>query len=151
MKTTTLIITMLLIFGCKSNEKQLEDMNETIIIQETISSLFINSDNNNWDDVEHIFAPMVNLDYSSMTENPAANVTPTDITTGWKTVLPGFTNTHHQVGNFIVTIEENKASAFCYGPATHFIEGYEDPVWTVVGSYDFELEHIENRWRITDS
>ncbi len=47
MKITTLTIIMLLIFGCKSNKKQLESMNELIVIQETISRLFINTDNNN--------------------------------------------------------------------------------------------------------
>ncbi|OIQ21104.1 MAG: hypothetical protein BM557_04940 [Flavobacterium sp. MedPE-SWcel] len=91
---------------------------------------------------------MVNLDYSSMTGNPATNLSSSDIISGWKTVLPGFTNTHHQIGNFIIKVNENKANAFCYGTATHFIEGNENPIWTVIGSYDFELERLKNRWKI---
>ncbi|OSY88587.1 hypothetical protein WH52_05870 [Tenacibaculum holothuriorum] len=111
--------------------------------------MFVNSDKRNWNTVEAQFAPKVNLDYSSMTGNPATEVSPEEITTGWKTVLPGFTYTHHQIGNFITEINDTKAHSFCYGTATHYIEDENGSVWTVVGSYDFDLEKKDNNWKIT--
>ena len=123
-------------------------MQDHSYIQETITKMFVNSDNRNWKEVEGQFSPKVTLDYSSMTGNPATEVSPKDITTGWKTVLPGFTSTHHQIGNFIIKVNGNKAHLFCYGTATHYLDDDSGNVWTVVGSYDFDLEKLDNSWKI---
>ncbi len=124
-------------------------MNDSKAIEETVAYVFINSDQRNWSGVEAQFAPNVTLDYSSMTGNPAAKITPIEITAGWKTVLPGFTHTHHQIGNFVTEINGNKAHSFCYGTATHYLEDEGGNIWTVVGSYDFDLEKIESEWKVT--
>ena len=126
-----------------------QNMEEKINIQETITKLFVNSDLRVWNEVEAQFAPKVILDYSSMTGNPLAELSPKDITTGWKTVLPGFTYTHHQIGNFVIEINNRKAHSFCYGTATHYLEDDDGNVWTVIGSYDFDLEKFEGKWKIT--
>lgn len=118
-------------------------------INEKISELFIATDNRDWGTVEEVFADKVELDYSSMNGNPAVTLTPKQITESWKTILPGFTHTHHQIGNFITTVKNNKAEVFCYGIATHYLQDNEGDLWTVVGSYNFELEKIEEHWRIT--
>ncbi len=124
-------------------------MKDKMNIQETITEMFVNSDNSNWTEVEAQFASKVTLDYSSMTTNPATEVSPADITASWKTVLPGFTFTHHQIGNFITKVDGNKAHSFCYGTATHCLEDDNGNIWTVVGSYDFDLEKIDGIWKIT--
>ncbi|WP_422106325.1 nuclear transport factor 2 family protein [Winogradskyella sp.] len=124
-------------------------MKNKINIQETISKMFVNSDNRNWTKVEAQFAPKVTLNYASMTGNPAVEVSPKDITSGWKTVLPGFTFTHHQIGNFITEVNGDKAHSYCYGTATHYLDDDNGNVWTVIGSYDFDLEKIDGNWRIT--
>lgn len=118
-------------------------------IQTTISELFVHSDQRNWKGVESQFAPTVTLDYSSMSGQPAADVTPQDITNAWQGVLPRFDHTHHQIGNFIITVNGSKAHAFCYGTATHYLEDENGNVWTVVGSYDFDLENNAGDWRVT--
>jgi len=42
------------------------------------------------------------------------------------------------------------AKVFCYGTATHYLSNEsKNNIWTVVGSYDFELKSIRNSWRIT--
>ena len=110
--------------------------------------MFVHADNRNWTEVEAQFDSKVTLDYSSMTGNPATEVSPTEITTGWKTVLPGFKFTHHQIGNFITEVYGNKAHSFCYGTATHYLDDDNGNVWTVVGSYDFNLEKIDGTWKI---
>jgi len=142
----TLCITLLMITSLTLNAQNMENK---ISIKETVAKLFVSSDQRNWAEVEAQFATKVTLDYSSMTGNPAAEVSPTDITTGWKTVLPGFTHTHHQIGNFITEINGNKAHSFCYGTATHYLEDDNGNIWTVVGSYDFDLEKIDDHWKIT--
>ena len=123
-----------------------QDMNT---VNHVVAQMFVASDQGNWQEVEKCFADNVNLDYYSMSGNPAAMVTPAAITTAWKGVLPGFTHTHHQLGNFSTKIDGNGAHVFCYGTATHYLEDEGGNVWTVVGSYDFDLENKDNHWKIT--
>lgn len=118
-------------------------------IQQAISQLFVRTDNRDWAGVESQFADKVMLDYSSMSGSPAAELTPQEITGAWKTVLPGFDHTHHQIGNFIIDQNGDHAHAFCYGTATHYLEDEAGNVWTVVGSYDFDLSKIDGSWKVT--
>ena len=119
------------------------------IIQEKIHTLFIATDQQNWEMVKQCFSEAVVLDYSSMTEQPASKTTPQQITESWKSILPGFDHTHHQLGNFIVRKKNEKATAFCYGTATHFLENEKGNIWTVVGTYDFDLKKEGTKWKIS--
>ncbi|MEL6557343.1 MAG: nuclear transport factor 2 family protein [Bacteroidota bacterium] len=117
---------------------------------DAVNQLFVSSDQRDWNMVEQIFDDNVLLDYSSMSGNPAASLTPEAITTAWKGVLPGFEYTHHQIGNMLTTIDDNTAKVFCYGTATHYLTDEEGNVWTVVGSYDFDLRlDAKDNWRVT--
>lgn len=118
-------------------------------VQGTISRLFVATDEKDWQQVEQIFASKVRLDYSSMNGIAAAEVTPQAIVASWRSILPGFDITHHQIGNFIIHQEGNRATAFCYGTAHHYIKEEETPVWTVLGSYDFSLIKEQLNWKIT--
>ena len=42
----------------------------------------------------------------------------------------------------------DKAAVFCYGTATHYLEDESGNLWTVVGSYDFELTSNDGQWTI---
>ena len=117
-------------------------------INETVTQLFVATDNKDWNKVQNIFAELVELDYSSMNRNPAVKLTPKQITESWKTILPGFAYTHHQLGNFLTNINENQADVFCYGTATHYLPDENGDIWTVVGSYNFELKKDNNVWQI---
>lgn len=147
MKLIQMLMVIFLV-GCHQQNK-LPMMNETEQIQTAVTKVFVHSDNRNWKGVEAQFAPKVNLDYSSMSGSPAAEVTPQEITAAWKTVLPGFKYTHHQIGNFLTSINGDKAHSFCYGTATHYLDNLNGNVWTVVGSYDFDLEKINNEWKVS--
>ena len=118
-------------------------------VQSTINRLFVATDQQDWQAVQQCFGEKVMLDYSSMTGSPASETTPQQIMENWGSVLPGFAHTHHQLGNFIINEEENKATVFCYGTATHYLEDQGGNVWTVVGSYDFNLEKQNGDWKIT--
>ena len=118
-------------------------------INQLVTQLFVATDQQDWETVEACFAATVNLDYSSMSGNPAATVSPTEITTAWKGILPGFTHTHHQLGNFITMVDGNTAHVFCYGTATHYLEDEKGNIWIVVGSYDFDLGIEGDNWKIS--
>jgi hypothetical protein len=142
MKQTFLII----IIALSSITLKAQEMN---IINTKVAELFVASDERNWEKVETIFAEKVVLDYSSMNGNPAVELTPNQITTAWKGILPGFESTHHQLGNFITEVHGENAKVFCYGTATHYLTDNNGNLWTVVGSYNFDLKKIDNQWRIT--
>lgn len=117
--------------------------------QEVVVGLFTATDERNWDQVESSFNAQVTLDYSSMNGNPASKLTPRQIVDAWKGILPGFESTHHQIGNIMTSITGDKAHVFCYGTASHYLPGDGGNLWTVVGTYDFEL--IKNQagmWKI---
>lgn len=120
------------------------------VVTNTVTQLFIQTDKRMWPEVTTCFADMVVLDYSSMNHQPAAALSPRQIITSWKTLLPGFTQTHHQLGNFLITLDNNTATVFCYVTATHYLEDAGGNVWTVVGSYDFNLiKNAKGEWKIT--
>ncbi len=117
---------------------------------EVVTNLFITTDQKNWEEVEKNFSTTVLLDYSSMTNSAPTTLTPNQVIDAWKGILPGFEATHHQLGNFVSRIEGNKAVVFCYGTASHFLSNKKGNVWTVIGSYDFELvKNAEGAWKIT--
>ena len=141
MKQFIIGLLCLLSFQLNAQQKEAPD---------AVLALFIATDQQNWDQVEQIFDEKVMLDYSSMNGNPATALNSAEITAAWKTILPGFTSTHHQIGNLQAVIDGNKASIFCYGTATHYLEDEGGNVWTVVGSYDFDLKRDKNKnWRIS--
>jgi len=118
-------------------------------ITETINKLFISVDNRDWDEVKSIFCDTVLLDYTSMTGGEPAALSSSQIIDSWKDILPGFDKTHHQLGNYLVETDSDLAKVFCYGTATHYLANESKKnIWTVVGSYDLELEKINNAWRI---
>ena len=139
----TLVIALFSMISITVNAQSMKNINETV------AQLFVASDNREWNKVEAIFADEVELDYSSMNGNPAVVLSPKQITDNWKTILPGFTSTHHQLGNFITKQNGNTAEVFCYGTATHYLEHEAGNIWTVVGSYNIELTQIDDKWRVS--
>lgn len=45
-------------------------------------------------------------------------------------------------------VNQLEATVFCYGTATHYLEHKDGNVWTVVGSYNFNLKETGSVWRI---
>jgi len=145
MKTQIIILLTISLLGFKTQS----NMDTRAAVKSTVNQLFIATDAQNWSGVEALFANEVHLDYASMSGQPASQLQPKQITAAWKMVLPGFTHTHHQIGNFTITIKDDQAHVFCYGTATHYLEHKNGNIWTVVGSYDFDLERGDGHWKIT--
>lgn len=124
-------------------------MDERLAI-EVVNRLFVAADDHNWKAVENSFTEKVTLDYTSMAGGSPAILNPMHIAEAWKALLPGFDRTHHQLGNHIVSVLANEAKVFCYGTATHILKNdSNNNLWTVVGSYDFDLIKIDRTWRIS--
>lgn len=118
-------------------------------IQETITRLFVATDQQDWQTVEQSFSDQVILDYSSMTGQTASELSPRQIVDSWTSILPGFEHTHHQLGNFQIQQANDQAKASCYGTATHYLPDPAGHLWTVVGTYDFDLTKAGTDWRVS--
>lgn len=148
MKTLLTLIGLLATLSVQSQKsKNMEQAKNEI--KRVVTQLFVATDNRDWDRVETSFGAQVLLDYTSMAGGEPAALTPDQITTNWKTILPGFDHTHHALSNFSVDLGENEATVTHYGNAAHFIDlkGAED-VWTVVGTYDHHLVKTASGWKV---
>jgi hypothetical protein len=84
-----------------------------------------------------------------MSNQPANTLSPDDIVSAWKGLMPGFQHTHHQLGNFNVIQKDDEAHVFCYGTATHYLPNDSgNNLWTVVGTYDFDLTKVSGQWKV---
>lgn len=117
---------------------------------ETIDELFMATDRKDWAGVRAVLAPRVRFDMSSAGGGPAAECTGEEIAAGWEQGLAPIQAVHHQAGNYRIRVDGDRAEAFCYGIAYHYLPKQSGRSTRVfVGSYDFELERDSGRWRIT--
>lgn len=149
-KSERILCIVLLIFAIGETSCQKFQTNDKEIVIDTVNGLFIGVDERDWSKVKQSFDNSVLLDYSSMTGGKPVTLHPDKIIDSWKGVLPGFDKTHHQIGNYLVSVDNQKAKVFCYGTATHFLDDKSNNhIWTVVGTYDFELIKIADKWNVT--
>jgi hypothetical protein len=118
-------------------------------IVETITRLFVGTDERDWETVRACFTPRVLFDMSSMTGSTAAELDAEEIVDGWDRGLRHLKAIHHQAGNFRVTVNGGRADAFCYATASHYLPNATGRNTRLfVGSYDFQLEKDGVAWRI---
>jgi hypothetical protein len=123
---------------------------DSLGVIEAVNKLFIYVDNREWEKVMSIFYNTVLLDYTSMAGGVPADLSSRQIIDSWKGVMPGFDKTHHQLGNYLTEGDSLVHKVFCYGTATHYLANESgNNIWTVVGSYDFQLKKYDGVWRVT--
>lgn len=126
-------------------EKALVDLFAKEEIIKVINLMVINTDKRSWKEVRECFAPSVLFDMTG----EAQQVTPEQITDGWETGLKELEAIHHQMGNFLVEVNEDQANVFCYGIAYHYLTNpSENNTRVFVGSYDFHLIKQQDSWKI---
>ena len=119
------------------------------LVIEVINRMFIGTDQRDWSHVRECFTDNVQFDMSSMSGEPSSIKTPQEIVDGWDTGLKDIKSTHHQVGNYLLTITDDTATAFCYGTATHYLPNKTNQnTRAFIGSYDFHLQRVDAAWRI---
>jgi hypothetical protein len=131
------------------------DMNKDLVadkleITEIINRLFVYTDNRQWDQLQsEVFASEVDLDMTSMGAEQAARISSGRICQMWEDGFKGLDAVHHQAGNYLIDVKENKASAIAYSIASHFkSSASKGKTRTFVGSYDLHLTKLNNSWRI---
>jgi len=141
-----------LIIQCKNPDniwtinKNLEYNN----ITEITNKFFIEIDDNNWKGIESNLSDTVYWDYTSIFGGEPTNLSANQIIDSWKSILPGYDDTHHQLGNYLIEFDSNMAKVFCYVTATHYLENEtQDNILIVAGSYEIEFRKINDSWRIT--
>ena len=131
-------------------EKEVLELLEKQAIAETINRLFISTDRREWESVRECLADRVMFDMSSMGGPEPALVAAESIVEGWEKGLRALKAIHHQSGNFLAELDGERATAFCYGIASHYLPNLSGQnTRTYVGSYDFGLEKQSGRWRIS--
>jgi hypothetical protein len=128
---------------------QMHELIEKGEIMDTVTHLFVATDNRNWTMVQDCFAPRVLFDMTSMTGGEAVTLTPEQIAESWDAGLRPLKATHHQIGNLLVSFERTGAAVFCYGIASHYLPNKSGQnTRTFVGSYDFHLVKESGKWLI---
>ena len=125
------------------------DLLERTQVADTVTRLFVNTDERNWKGVMDCFAPKVLFDVSSLSGSKPSRVSSKKIADQWESGLRGLSAVHHQIGNVLVQVEGAEAGAFCYATATHYFPNPTgNDTRTFVGTYDFHLVRTDDEWRI---
>jgi hypothetical protein len=119
-------------------------------VYEKVNELFLKTDARDWPAVKAVFAGKVNFDMSSLTGDAPVELTPDEIAGAWEKGLAPLEAVHHQTGNYVIRVDGSRATAFCYGTASHYLPTKSgNNVRKFVGSYDFELARENGQWKIT--
>lgn len=122
---------------------------DRMAVEDTITDLFVSTDNHDWEAVKRCLGPSVLFDMSSLTGGPASTLSPQQVADGWDAALKALESVHHQAGNYRVSIHGDQADASCYGVAWHYRRNRTERNTRVfVGTYDFHLNRHGERWTI---
>ncbi len=118
-------------------------------VREVVDRLFIGTDNRDWNAVKEVFASEVLFDMTSMAGGEPVTMTPEYIVAAWDKGLQPLKAIHHQTGNYLINVYQNKADVFCYGIASHYLPNKTDRnTRTFVGSYNLHLVKNGENWQI---
>ena len=119
-------------------------------VLEVVRLLFIETDRKDWAAVRRCFAPEVRFQMTSGSGGAPRLITPDTITREWDEGLQHVPVLHHQIGNELVTLNEQQAHVFCYGIALHYAPTARNGTTRrYVGTYDLDLEKGEEGWNIS--
>jgi hypothetical protein len=102
-----------------------------------------------WQCVRDAFADHVDVDYSSLSGEPAANVAGDILVGGWRSFVGAFAATQHMTGPFTVAERDHEVLVHTHVRGYHHIPGADGgPTWMVAGHYAIRLVHRRAGWRI---
>jgi 3-phenylpropionate/cinnamic acid dioxygenase small subunit len=122
------------------------DMDRFDII-DTCTGMAWYADRREWDKLAEVFADQVTLDYTSLNGGEPATLTPGQIIGAWKEALGAYAATQHLLSNHLVTVDGDTAVCTASFQATH--RKPDDHLWTLGGTYRFDLAQGRSGWRIT--
>ncbi|HEX5553047.1 MAG TPA: nuclear transport factor 2 family protein [Chitinophagaceae bacterium] len=123
---------------------------EESIVEAVIIRIFNGTDSRQWEMVRNNFADEVLVDYTSVNGRPASVIKADELIESWRAFLPKFKFTFHRQSNFQFEFSEKGCNVFCKGDALHHLPGAEGgDLWTVYGTYHFELTKRTGQWKVT--
>jgi SnoaL-like protein len=107
-------------------------------------------DAGDWAGVRREFADQIDMDYSSLFGTPPERVQGDAQVVVWQAFASAFDATQHVTGPFVVTIDDDQATAETHVRAYHQITGATGgEIWMVAGHYQVRLHLIGGRWKIS--
>ncbi|MGX7872923.1 nuclear transport factor 2 family protein [Mesorhizobium sp. ORM6] len=105
-------------------------------------------DAQDWKLARSYFADRVTADFSSLSEQPAANIASDDLIGAWAGNLKGSKTSLHLRTNHQVVLEADTATVLSNGYAWNRMEGNGDPLWEVWGTYEHHLRRTAVGWKV---
>lgn len=105
------------------------------------------ADRREWRKLTEVFADKVTLDYTSLTGGEPVTLAPAQIVEGWEGALGSYAATQHLLGNHLASVDGDTAVCTASFQATH--RKPDDTLWTLGGTYRFDLVRAAGAWRIT--
>jgi ketosteroid isomerase-like protein len=116
-------------------------------VASTVESVATFADRGEFEALERLYAPEVEVDYSSLSGGKPEVKSAAALMTQWASVLPGFDRTRHTISNVKVRLNGTAtATATADVVADHWIGSQH---WQVSGHYDYRLLKDGRNWRIT--
>ncbi|MGV9771592.1 nuclear transport factor 2 family protein [Streptosporangium sp. NPDC003464] len=123
---------------------------DRLAIIEVCTRMGWHADQREWDRLRTIFSDTVTLDYTSLNGGEPATLTPEQIVGAWSVVLGGFDATQHLITNHLVAVDGDTAVCTASFQATHRLANpFGSPLWTLGGTYRFDLVRADGDWRIS--
>lgn len=127
----------------------MRDMDRLDVI-DTCTRMVWHTDHREWDQLAAVFHDSVRLDYTSLNGGEPVTMTPAQIVAAWRETLGGFDATQHLLGNHLVTVDGDSAVCTASFQATHrSSDAFGASLWTLGGSYRFDLARIGAAWKIS--
>jgi SnoaL-like domain len=111
-----------------------------------VSSIPLAVDLAAYDLAEKAFAPKIIIDYTSLWGGQPNTMTPQELMTAWRGIVPGFDATWHELSNIKASVTGSKASATAAVDGRHWLG---EMLWRPVGNYHWDLEKRNGQWKVT--
>lgn len=119
---------------------------ETAKVISVVSSIPLAVDLAAYDLAERAFAPSIVIDYTSLWGGQPSTMTPAELMTAWRGLVPGFDGTWHQLSDVKANVEGNSAEATAFVDGRHWIG---DQLWRPIGTYFWKLAKQDGQWKVT--
>lgn len=115
-------------------------------IKTIVESVGLFADSAMFNELEALYAPEVEMDYTSLAGGEVETKSPQKIMSEWAGVLPGFDRTRHEVSNIVVSSNGKTATATADIKAEHWVN---ELYWEVKGEYVYRLVKNNEQWQIS--
>jgi hypothetical protein len=129
---------------------QLQEVADRLAVQDTVTRMAVHADRRDWHAFTGIFAGQVSVDYTALIGGAPSSVAGADLVAGWASALGGYQATQHLVANQLVEVDGDAATATATFQATHYLPNpHGGPLWTLGGTYRWELVRDQDGWKIS--